>query len=250
MGCHVGGPRKPTGEADRGRVTRSRGAIDLGAAGVRQLQQARDLVERLPRGVVHRLAEEFDVAGEIAHEQQGSVPAAHQQRDGRVLQLPRVGVEDVGRDVPDEVVHRVQRLVEGDREPFRGAHADHERPGESGAARHGHRVDVGQGHAGFGERRVDRGLQRLQVRARGDLGHDAAVTGVLVHARGDGVAEELPAADDPDTGLVAAGLDAQHEGRVHQHHPFPVAAASSGVRRAAHPRRSSCMTIASTSSGW
>ena len=176
--------------------------------------------------------------------------AAHQQCDGGVLQFARIGVEDVGRDVTDEVVHGVERLVERDREALGGADADHQGTREPGAAGHGHGVDLVEAHPGFGERGVDRGLQRLEVRAGGDLGDHAAVTGVLVHAGGDRVAEQLTAADDPDAGLVAAGLDAEHEGRVHQHHPFPVVAASSGVRRASHARRSSCMTIASTSSGW
>ena len=71
-----------------------------------------------------------------------------------------------------------------------------------------------QAHPGLGERRFDRRLQLLQVRARGDLGHDSAVTGVLGHAGGDRVGQQRAAADDPDPGLVAAGLDAEHEGLV------------------------------------
>ena len=80
------------------------------------------------------------------------------------------------------------------------------------------------------------GSQRLEVRAGGDLGHDAAVAGVLVHRAGDRVRKQRAPAHDADAGLVAAGLDAEHErfDGVHVHAPASVAdAATAG--RAAHP---------------
>ena len=54
----------------------------------------------------------------------------------------RLGIEDVGGDVPDEVVHGVQRLVERDGERLRRADADHERSGEPRAAGDRDGVDV------------------------------------------------------------------------------------------------------------
>ncbi len=57
-----------------------------------------------------------------------------------------------------------------------------------------------------GERGGDRGLQRLEVGAGRDLGHDAAIAGVLGHRARDRVAQQGAAAHDADAGLVAACL--------------------------------------------
>ena len=244
-----------------------RGPIDLRTPGVRQPEQARDLVERLAGGVVHRLAEHFDVGREVADEQQRRVPAADEQRDRGVLEGRGVGVQDVGRDVSDEVVDGVQRPLERDGERLRRADAHHECSGETGTARHGDRVDLGQRDACLGERGLDRRLQRFEVRSGGDLGHDPAVAGVLVHAARDGVAQQRATADDPDAGLVAARLDPEHQWPLSRRHsvpepappvPEPVegrhvhapASWGSDTRCAAHPVSSRRITTASTSSGW
>ena len=56
------------------------------------------------------------------------------------------------------------------------------------------------------------------MRAGGDLGHHAAEAGVLVDAGRDLVGQQLRraavAADDADAGLVARGLDAEHDHRL------------------------------------
>ena len=79
------------------------------------------------------------------------------------------------------------------------------------------------------------GHHRLEVGPAGHLGHHPAEPGVLLDAAGHGVDQQLLAADDPDTGLVAGGLDAEHQGPVvHQLTSF----------------RSSRMMWASTSPGW
>ena len=62
---------------------------------------------------------------------------------------------------------------------------------------------------------------RLQVRPRGHLGHDAAEPRVLVDRRRDLVGEQLHPArvvdrDDADSGLVAGGLDTQHDRARHR----------------------------------
>ena len=109
-----------------------------------------------------------------------------------------------------------------------GAHADHERAREPRAARDGDRVEVGERHARLGEGRPDGGLDRLEMRACGDLGHDAAVAGVLLHRGGDDVGEQGRAAHDADAGLVAARLDPEDEGLArnarglpaHEHTPW------------------------------
>ncbi len=176
------------------------------------------------------------------------MPATHEKRDGRVLERRRIRVEDVGGDVADEVVDGIQRALERHGERLRRTDADHEGAREARAGGHRDRIDVAQRHLRLGERGPDRRLQRLEVRSRGDLGHDAAVAGVLIHRARDRIGEERAAPDDPDAGLVAARLDAEHQWfvAVHVHAPASEAVA----RRAAHPTRSSRITSASTPSGW
>ena len=120
-------------------------------------------------------------------------------------------VQQVGSDVADEVVDGVERLAERQGEGLGGADADHEGSGEAGSARDRDRIDLGECHARLGERSIQSRAQRLEVGAGRDLWHDAAVAGVLLHRAGDRVGEQLGAAHDADAGLVAAGLDAEHE---------------------------------------
>ena len=62
--------------------------------------------------------------------------------------------------------------------------------------------------------RAHRRHHRLRGGPGRDLGHDAAEAGVLVHARGEGVAEQDAVLDEADPGLVAGGLDAHHDRHV------------------------------------
>ena len=59
------------------------------------------------------------------------------------------------------------------------------------------------------------GHHGLQVRPAGHLGHDAAEPGVLVDAGGHRVGQQVVPAHEPHAGLVARGLDAQHQRRCH-----------------------------------
>ena len=69
--------------------------------------------------------------------------------------------------------------------------------------------------AGIGERRLDDAVERLDMGARGDLGHDAAERRMLLDLAEHDVGQDLrPAAvvkrDDGCGGLVAARLDAEN----------------------------------------
>ena len=67
-----------------------------------------------------------------------------------------------------------------------------------------------------GPRLVEHGHDPAQVRAGGDLGHDAARRGVQGDLRGDHVAEDPPPAlDQGDAGLVARRLDGQDQRSAH-----------------------------------
>jgi signal transduction histidine kinase len=61
--------------ADRVGIALRRGGVDARTTRIGQAEQPRDLVEGLPRGVVDRLPEQFDVARQVAHEQQRGVTA-------------------------------------------------------------------------------------------------------------------------------------------------------------------------------
>ncbi len=147
----------------------------------------------------------------------------------------RAVLDDVHRDVGGQVVHAVQRDAERDGERLRRGDTDEQGPGQAGAGGDGDRVEVGEPHPGLAAGALDRGHHRLEVGPAGHLGHHPAEPGVLLDAAGHGVDQQLLAADDPDTGLVAGGLDAEHQGPVvHQLTSF----------------RSSRMMWASTSPGW
>ena len=146
-------------------------------------------------------------------------------------------VEHVGPHVAHKVVDGIQRLVEREGERLGRADADHESTRQPGTARDGDGVNVTKGDAGPVEGLAQGRGERLEVGAGRDLGHDSAVSRVLLHRRCDHVGEQGRAANDPDAGLVAARLDAEHQGR---NHACPICGAGI-VRR---------MMIASTPSGW
>ncbi len=123
----------------------------------------------------------------------------------------RAVLERVGGGVPGQVVHAVERHAEAERERLRRRDADMQRGGQAGPGGDGDRTDVGEGDAGVRDRFAHGGKHRLHVGAGRDLGHDAAEAGVLVHARGEGVAEQHAVLDETDAGLVARGLDAHHD---------------------------------------
>ena len=76
----------------------------------------------------------------------------------------------------------------GERQPPRGGQrlagrdADEQRADQARALGDGDRLDVVQRRPGLGQRVVDHGVDELEVVARGDLRHDAAVA--VVHALG------------------------------------------------------------------
>ena len=206
---------RPAREVDRHRRPGPGRPVDVRAAGERQPEQPGDLVERLARGVVDGRAQRHDaavVAGHVGDPQQRGVPAADQHRHARLGQ--RAVLELVDGDVGGEVVDAVERLAQPDRQRLGRRDPDEQRAGQAGAVGHRDRVDVAQRDPGVRAGPLDRRHHRLEVRPGGDLGHDAAEAGVLLDAGGDRVGEQGVAAHDADTGLVAGGLDAEHQGLV------------------------------------
>src|SRR5690606_20160929 len=71
---------RPRGGPDRRGVALAREAVDVRAPGVRQAEQAPDLVERLARGVVERGAELGHRRRDVVDQQERAVPAGHDER--------------------------------------------------------------------------------------------------------------------------------------------------------------------------
>ena len=114
-----------------------------------------------------------------------------------------------------QMVDRLQRLA-GCRSQRLGRHQPDDQPADqAGPGGGGDRVDIGERDAGIGKRCLDDAVQRLDMGARRDLGHDAAKRRMLLDLAEHDVRQNLRAAalverDDGRGGLVAARLDAEH----------------------------------------
>ncbi len=120
-----------------------------------------------------------------------------------------------GEQMPVEMVHADDREVARPRERARRLDAGEKRADEPGALGHGDRVDGFQPSRrldGF----PDDGEDRAEVRARGQLGDDAAIGRVEGDLGGDHVRQHVAfGRDDRRGGLVTGRLDAQYSHRAH-----------------------------------
>ena len=219
-----------TGEGDRRRVTARRGLLDRRTARVAEAEETGDLVERLPRGVVDRLAE-HRVGPRTCHLDDQAVAARHEdddrrEPDFRVLEQRgvEVALEVVDPDVGDPPRHR-ERLGEG--------HADEERADETRSRRRG---DGGDGRrrrraeTSCPERLRDDRDDPREVGPSRELGDDAAEVSVQVDLARDDRGANLPAVgDDGGGGLVARGLHGEDE-PGHRRRPGVGPAGSPSVR--------------------
>src|SRR5512143_1853466 len=86
--------------------------------------------------------------------------------------------------MPLDMVHADKGDAHSVRERLRGGYPDEERADKARADRHSYRVDIRKRQAGGRQRLVDYGDYVLYVRARGDLGHNAAILRVQRNLRG------------------------------------------------------------------
>ena len=184
-------------------------------AGERQPEQPRHLVERLARRVVDGAPSERTSSVTSGTSSRTECPP--DTSSAIVGSGSGPCSSDVHRDVGREVVHAVQRHAERDRERLRRGDADQQRAGEAGAGGHGDRVEVGE------PRRRPRGSARSIVGTIASRCARLATSGTTPPKRAcsstllaTASASSVLAADDPDAGLVAGGLDAQHQGPVVQ----------------------------------
>ena len=180
----------------------------LGSARIFQPEHARDLVERLTRGVVLRRPQQLDLV-KSRHLCDRGMTAARDQANVRRFEVGKREV--VGGDVSLDVIDRNQRLVQRVRERLCERHSYEQRPQKSRTVRHRHAVEFVRPHARIGERFGHDARYRHDVIARRDLGDDAAVAFVDVDLRRDHVGEDLSAARDRARGLVARRLDREYE---------------------------------------
>src|SRR5690625_2960654 len=192
--------REASRKGDRTRVTVRGRRVDVRTARVRQTDEPCDLVVRLTRRVVHRLAEHAYVGRDVVDEQQRRVPAAHQQGNARRRQS--AVFELVDRDVPDEMVHAVQRLVVREREGLRRGDPDQQRARQAGPAGDRDRVDLVDRDTRISLRLLQHRNHGLQMRSARDLRDDTAEARVLVNAARNGIRQQLRTADDADARLV------------------------------------------------
>jgi hypothetical protein len=143
----------------------------------------------------------------LAHVREQRVPAGGDQaEEGRLERLAAPHAEEVGGDVPLQVIHRRERQPPRGGEGLGGGEPHQQRPHQPGSARDGHQADVIERDPGLLQRARDHEVDELQMLARGDLGNDAAKT--IVHLRGDRIrAHGAPAVDDRRARIVTAGLD-------------------------------------------
>ena len=207
---------EPAREAEGRRVALGGEPVDHGAPGVARPDEAGDLVVRLAGRVVDGRAQQLDLGADPAHAQDLGVPAGDQQRAqvrGQVVPLrgPHA-VQHAHAHVRHEVVDAVEGRAEGRGQRLRPRDPHHERARQTRAGGDGDRVEVREGDVGGVQGAADRGHEGLEVGAGGDLRDHAAEAHVLLHGGGDLVGQQGGAADDADAGLVAGGLDAEHEG--------------------------------------
>ena len=178
------------------------------AAGERHAKHAGHLVVSFAGRVVDRRAERVHVACHVRHEQQGRMAARDKQRHARGGQWAVLKL--VNGDVGSEVVHTVERLAERVGVGLRRRDAHHQRASQSGTGGDRYGVDAGRLDACLGERALEHGDHRLQVRPACHFWHHAAEPGVLIHRRRYLVGKQFPASDNADARLIARRLDAEH----------------------------------------
>ena len=188
-------------ETDRLAVPLPGEAVHVRAARVGQVEETPDLVEGLAGRIVQGPAELDDIRRDVPDLEDVRVPTRDDEADKVLGQRP-FG-ELIDREVADHVVDAVQGLAQGRGQGLRRADTNSQRTDEARSSSDRDRVDVRKGDTCLVERGVQRRQEGLKVRARSDLGDDAAVARVLIHRRRRTVDEQLRATHEADAGLIA-----------------------------------------------
>ena len=182
-------------EVEGGRAAGVAGLLDRRSAGVGKAQEPGHFIEGFACGIVQRAAQAL-VLQVVLHQDQFAMPAGDQQgQQGEAGRLVRRGVGQVepgGVDMPFEVVDADDRLVSGQSQALGHVHADHQRPGQAGAAGGRDGINILDIQMGLLEGLIHNGINRFDVFAGGQLGEDAAILGMQVNLAGDHVGVDHP----------------------------------------------------------
>jgi len=119
-------------------------------------------------------------------------------------------LKPVGIDVSLEVVYAEEGKAVAEGDGLGDVHPHQEGAGETGSNGNGDAIKVAPAGLGLSHRFLDDGDGGEEVLAGGNLGDDAAVSGMNVHLRGDDVGQDLPPVlDNGGCCFVAGGLDAK-----------------------------------------
>ena len=189
-------------------VATGSGGFECRAAGIAEFEQLGRLVEGFADGVVDGAAKAV-IDADILCDHQLAVAAGDQQQE--VGKVDCVG-QPRGQGMPFEVVDGDKRfgVRRGDR--LGGHHADDDAADQSRAACRGDAVEIAERDAGIGHGARDDAVEIVEVGARGDFRHDAAIRPVLVELRQHDVGQDRPVvANDRGGGFVAACFDAEND---------------------------------------
>ena len=119
-------------------------------------------------------------------------------------------VDEVGQDVPLQVIDLHQRDVLGHGESLGERNAHQQRPQQTGAPGKGDGVHIVDRQAGILECGIDHGHDVLLMGPRGQFGNHTAV--LHVHGlRGDDIGEHRRTAQHGGRGVVTGRLDTQYD---------------------------------------
>ena len=134
----------------------------------------------LPCGIVNGRAQRLDVPGHVSYQQQRRMSAGDQECHAWLGQ--RTVFELVDGDMPGEMVHSVDWLVQRQCVRLGSGNTDQQRTGQTGTGSDSDGVDVSKLDSGSIKRSLDRWHHGLEMCAACDLRNDTAKTSMLVNA--------------------------------------------------------------------
>ena len=131
------------------------------------------------------------------------------------------------------MIDRDQRLARRVRERLAGDEPDHHPADQAGTGGRGDRVDVRQRESRIGEHGFDERGEAVDMRARRDLRHHAAIGAMLGLLPGDAMREDAAVrVHQGGRGFVAARFEAEDQGHIAaQPIPAPLSAGQAAPDR-------------------
>ena len=160
------------------RRTAQRQTGNLRTTGILQPHQLGGLVECLARRIIQRLAEQLVLTDAIDPNQLG-MPARHQQSDERKSR--RLFFQHRRQQMAFHMVHTERRNIPGERQCLGTGRSHEERTDQAGAGGVGDGVDVNRNATGFAQHLTDQRQHSLDVIARSQLRHYAAIYTVQIN---------------------------------------------------------------------